>query len=149
VTPSALCISTFVAALLGSFLPFGSTELVVLSAAALMPPHFLLPLAVGAALGQMIAKSVLYFAGRGLVRLPGGRFARAAQGLQAHASCRNTSTLVLLVSATTGFPPFYLLTIAAGSVRVPFARFLTVGLCGRLIRFAFLVGVPHALKSAL
>lgn len=148
--PAAICLSTFLASLGGSFLPVGGTEMIVLSAGALLPPHLLLPLALSAAVGQMFAKSVVYFAGRGLLRLPRGRFADRLQDVLARAQrWQNTSSLCLLGSASLGLPPFYLVSIAAGTLRVPFARFFAIGLCGRVLRFVVLVGLPHALKSAL
>src|SRR5262245_38771239 len=98
----------------------------------------------------MIAKSVVYFGGRGLVELPRGRFANRTHDLLARANrWPNTNTLFLLCSAATGVPPFYVITIAAGTLRVPFARFFAVGLAGRIIRFAVLVALPQTLKAAV
>ena len=149
-SPASICISTFLASLAGSFLPFGSTEVMVVSAAALTPPQLMLPLALLAAAGQMVAKAAVYVAGRGIQRLPQGRFANRIQELAQRAQrWRNTSSLCLLSSAAIGLPPFYLVSIAAGTLRVPFGRFLLLGLCGRVLRFAVLTGLPHVLKSAL
>lgn len=57
--------------------------------------------------------------------------------------------MVLFASAFTGFPPFYLTSIASGAVRLPFSRFLVIGFAGRLLRFGALVMVPQALKVVL
>lgn len=82
-----LCLTTFVACLVGSFVPLVNTEIVVLAAAAAVPPGLLLPLAVIAAVAQMGGKSVLYLAGGGMLRLPVNRLTRrlhdsAAAGAQ-------------------------------------------------------------------
>jgi membrane protein DedA with SNARE-associated domain len=51
----------------------------------------------------------------------------------------------VFASATAGWPPFYLVSLAAGSLRYSLARFVLVGGSGRLIRFAVLVAVSRFL----
>ena len=46
------------------------------------------------------------------------------------------------ISAFTGLPPFYLVSVAAPALGVPFRTFLAVGLAGRLLRFGVLVALP-------
>jgi membrane protein YqaA with SNARE-associated domain len=142
----AICLSTFLGCLIGSFVPLVNTELVVLGAAAAAPPALLLPLILIAATTQMAAKSVLYFAGGGLLRVSWSR--RLSAALERGRGTQRSGSLFLFVSALTGFPPFYLVSIASGAMRVPFARFLIIGMAGRTIRFIAVVMLPHFLKSA-
>ncbi len=147
-SPLAFCVSTFVGCLIGSFIPVVNTELVVLSAAALAPPGMIVPIILIAVGTQMFAKSVLYFAGTGMLRLPPGRYTARFQAALARAETwQKTGSLFLFASASIGFPPFYLTSVASGVIRVPFARFFVIGFAGRLLRFSTLVMLPHALRS--
>jgi membrane protein YqaA with SNARE-associated domain len=42
------------------------------------------------------------------------------------------------VSAFAGFPPFYVMSMAAGTMRISFAAFLVVGGLARFAHFALL-----------
>jgi len=42
-----------------------------------------------------------------------------------------------------GFPPFYIVSVVAGALRMSFAAFLTVGGLGRLAHFGLLAAAPH------
>jgi membrane protein YqaA with SNARE-associated domain len=103
--------------------------------------------AFAAALGQMAAKSVLYLAGRGLLRLPlRARWARrvAAATARLRDAPSGTATVVW-ASAFTGIPPFYAISVAAGALRVRFPFFLGAGLVGRFTRFALVFALPRFL----
>jgi membrane protein YqaA with SNARE-associated domain len=140
--------STFVGCLLGSFVPLVNTELVVLGAIAIAPAELTIPIVLIAVITQMGAKSVLFCAGGGLLRLRPGKYsARLHAALQRAQACQKSGSLFLFASATIGFPPFYLTSVASGAMRVPFGRFLAIGFAGRLIRFSALVMVPYALKA--
>jgi membrane protein YqaA with SNARE-associated domain len=146
-SPAAICASTFVACLIGSFIPLVNTELVVLSAVAIAPSSLTIPIVLIAVFTQMSAKSVLYGAGSGLLRIPNGRHtAKLHAALQRAQTWQKSGSLFLFASATTGFPPFYLTSVASGAIRVPFARFFAIGLLGRLLRFSALVFIPWVLK---
>ena len=43
---------------------------------------------------------------------------------------------MLFASASTGFPPFYVVSVASGALHIQFRRFLLIGFLGRTIRFA-------------
>jgi membrane protein YqaA with SNARE-associated domain len=53
----------------------------------------------------------------------------------------------VFVSASTGFPPFYGVSILAGTLRIPFPIFFFPGTVGRLIRFALMVLFPQVFKD--
>ena len=52
------------------------------------------------------------------------------------------TTALVFVSAVVGFPPFFLVSIAAGAGRMAFAGFVTAGTIGRLIHFGAIAAVP-------
>jgi membrane protein YqaA with SNARE-associated domain len=145
-----LLLSTFAGCLLGSFVPLVNTELVVLGAAAVAPAHLMVPLILVASLSQMIGKSCLYYAGAGLLRLPPGHWSakleKATAGAERFAA---GSTTLLFASAATGFPPFYLTSVASGVVHLDFRRFLIVGLIGRTLRFTAVVLAPQIIRMVL
>ena len=55
-------------------------------------------------------------------------------------------TGVILLSAGVGLPPFYVVSIACGLLRIPFMQFFVLGLIGRLARFGVIVLAPQLLK---
>jgi membrane protein YqaA with SNARE-associated domain len=121
----------------GGLLPWMNTEAAVVAAALLLPPPLVPVLVVGAALAQVAAKGALY----GIARwAPRGLPRKARAGLErASALARGRSlTVTVLTSSTVGVPPFYLVTLACGTVAAPFASFLTAALVGTAVRYALL-----------
>ena len=110
----------------------------------------LVALVIVATAGQMVGKSVLYWTSRETTCLPSPPIASALERwrrrLVTHPS--NAVTLVL-VSSIVGIPPFYLVTMAAGTLRVDFGRFFAAGTVGRLVRFGALALVPHLVRRAV
>ena len=126
--------------LVGSALfPWMNSEIIMLSLAALVPspPGQVLLVLLGTA-GQMTGNSILYWAGRGVVRFP--RMQQKLESWRQKLSHRQLGGMaVLFLSSTFGVPPFYPMSLLAGSLRIPFARFLLVGMCGRFLRYGALV----------
>ena len=134
--------------IVSALIPLVNAELVLLGAVAYAPREMALPLAGAAALGQMVGKVVMYFVGRGALRLPGARvqsvMARAEAKLQARQGMENA---VYCASAFLGIPPYYLVAVTSGMVHYPLPRFIVLGLLGRFARFAALVSIPGLLRS--
>jgi membrane protein YqaA with SNARE-associated domain len=124
--------------LVGGFLPWVNTEAAVVGAALVLPAPFVPLLVVGAALAQVLTKGTLY----GLARwAPQGmpQRARAQIGRLSGLARRNRyPALTILASSTVGVPPFYLVTLASGTVAVPFGAFLAAAFVGSFIRYAVL-----------
>jgi membrane protein YqaA with SNARE-associated domain len=104
-------------------------------------------LALAAALGQMAAKTLYYYAGRGAVRLR--RLARHAERLEAMRrrleARRRSRAALLLASSFVGLPPFMVVSATAGALRIPLATFLVCGTIGRYARFALVLAAPGAI----
>jgi membrane protein YqaA with SNARE-associated domain len=84
-----------------------------------------------------------------LVRMPRGRFSAKLEATLARAhSCRGANSAVLFASASTGFPPFYVMSVASGALNVGFKRFVILGFLGRTLRFTALVMLPYLIKTA-
>lgn len=104
-----------------------------------------LVLAVLGAIGQMAGKMVFFLAGAGVVssRLtrrsgrPRGRWAARMERVQGWCERRwYGPVLVVGVSAVVGLPPFAVVCVLAGTLRMRWWVFLSLGLVGRSIRFA-------------
>jgi membrane protein YqaA with SNARE-associated domain len=144
------CGGSFAVGLVSGLVPALNTEAYLLMIVALAPRGVVVPAVVFVTLGQMLAKALLYLAGSGAL---GSRFLSARgerlAGLERRlASMRTGAAAVLFSSALTGIPPFYLVSVAAGSLRYSLARFLLVGGSGRLLRFAAIVALPGLLGAA-
>jgi membrane protein DedA with SNARE-associated domain len=135
----------FPLALVSALVPWVNAELIMLSAVPLAKSPQRLGLLVGViTLGQMTGKTVMYWSARRAKRPPLPRLEALLARWNAYCHRRRgASSGVMLLSAVFGFPPFYLVSIAAGILGVAFGRFLAIGIAGRLIHFGTIAFVPH------
>jgi membrane protein YqaA with SNARE-associated domain len=141
-------LTTFGVCVVSALVPFVNAEVYLIAASALLPSTHAVALIVAATFGQMFGKVFMYYAGRGVVRLPGERFQRMLARAESRLSARpGAQGLVIFSSATLGLPPFYLVSIAAGMLKVGLAWFLLLGLGGRFLRFAVVVLLPQVARA--
>ena len=131
-------------AVVSSLVPLVNAELLLMGLA-LASPRAAPLLVVVMAAGQMVGKSVLFLGGGRLTRAHPRIPARALAPGWPHAPGRAP---LIGISAFTGLPPFYLVSIAAPALGVSFRTFLAVGLAGRLLRFGALVALPQLLAHS-
>jgi membrane protein YqaA with SNARE-associated domain len=137
--------SVFGLAYASALVPLVNAEALVIGYAALAGPGYAQALIVAAvvAAGQMLGKCTLYFVGRGAGKIPsqrqqkiidrwGERFQRSPHAVM----------LFVFVSAFSGFPPFYAISVLSGAFRVNLVAFFVVGLAGRFLRFGILALFP-------
>lgn len=131
----------FVLAIVSAIFPWVNAEIIVLSLPAVAKSQVdLVVLVLVAAAGQMAGKCAVYWGSRTGLRLPTGRIAAVLARWRTRVAARPRSPLALvLLSSTVGIPPFYLMTMVAGALKVNFLEYLLVGTCGRLLRFSALV----------
>lgn len=146
---SGLFATTFVLCFLSGFVPIVNAEVWLLSASAASSPAAATALIVASTLGQMASKVIVYFAGRGVLKLPLNqryekKLAEVQERMEKH---RSREGLLIFTSGVTGLPPFYVVSIAAGLLKFDVFRFFTLGSLGRLIRFAALVAFPQVAKA--
>ena len=128
-------IGAFGMCLLSGLFPWINSELVVIAAAALLPPELLPPLVLFATAGQMLGKTTIFAIARSTPhRLPKGarKFLDRAAAL---GRSKNKMTAALVASAVFGVPPFYLMTLAAGTLGVSLRVFVAAGAAGTLLRY--------------
>ncbi|WP_020015272.1 hypothetical protein [Promicromonospora sukumoe] len=100
-------------------------------------------LAAVAAVGQVTGKLLWYWAGAGTTRLPWLRSKLESPRIEAAMTRWRGRTegrpvytgLVLLASAFAGLPPFMVMSVVAGVLRVRMWLFVGTGLVGRFLRF--------------
>lgn len=125
----------------------------ILVVAVTQAPDVMWVLIAAATIGQMLGKILWYWGGMHLDRAPW--VARHFEKPKAQASLAKWheraegrpwfTAGLLFVSASTGFPPYALTAVLAGTLRVPFATFLVTGLLGRGLRFWAVVGGTSSL----
>ena len=134
--------------LLSALVPLVNIEVYLAARGAVASVQGLWGLALMAALGQMVGKVVWYYIGASSLRWPWVRrkmeTPRALERLErwrerTHARPVIAGALVL-VSAFSGFPPFAVVAVVAGQLRMSLVLFFALGLAGRWLRFAAVLG---------
>lgn len=132
-------LATLLFSLAGSCVPFLNIEAFLIAVATALPRTSTLILAAAAALGQMAGKWLVYLAGAGLLRLRRRGEARARDIAARLARAPRGPAALVLVSALTGLPPLYAVSVAAGALRVRLGAFLSAVAGGAFLRFAVLL----------
>ncbi len=141
---------TFLFCALSGVIPVMNSELFMLYLGSTASRSQFPALIILAAVGQMSAKVVLYYAGRGVLKLPLGRGQAKIEALRARLSKSGKATGgVTFVSALTGLPSFYAISVIAGTLGWPLSRFLAWGVAGRILRFSVLLFLPGIVKGIL
>ena len=130
-----ILIGAFVSCLLSGVFPWIAGEVVVLGAAILLPPEALPALVLFSSAGQVIGKLAVYGIARWAPhQLPeGGR--RVLDRASSLGRSRKAMSVTILTSAAVSLPPFYLTTLACGTVGVPVKVFAAAGFGGTLLRY--------------
>ena len=142
---SLMYATCFGLSIVSALVPWVNSEALLLSLSVFSrSPLQLTVLVLLASAGQMAGKCVLYWAGRGLIPLRAGRFSKALDSWKDRfARSASNPMWLVFISAVSGIPPFYVITLLAGSVRLRFSYFIAVGACGRLVHFGILALVPQ------
>lgn len=130
--------------------PWINAEIIVLalpSVAANKMTLFLLVLVATA--GQMTGKCVVYWLGRRGNRVLSTRAGKALSKWRGRLETRpSRAAILVLFSSLVGLPPFYVITLLAGALKMNFPLYLSLGTAGRLVRFGLLVMLPQLAISS-
>lgn len=141
-------LSTLLISIASGFVPFINSELFLIVVTLSAGRMDILPVAAVAALGQMIAKVIMYLSGRGIFKVTFKKYEEKVDAMMKKLhQWENKLDLILFLSAFVGFPPFYVLTVALGAARHHFIRFIVVGFAGRLLRFVLIMLFPQYFKQ--
>jgi membrane protein YqaA with SNARE-associated domain len=105
-------------------------------------------LGLAAGFGQMVGKVVWYYLGASSLQWGWVRRRMETPKAQARLETWRTRTherpvvagALVFVSAFSGFPPFAILAVLAGQLRMQLALFFGLGLAGRWLRFTAVLG---------
>jgi membrane protein DedA with SNARE-associated domain len=125
-------------AIVSAVVPWVNAELLMLSASPLAGSGLeICALVLAVSAGQMTGKAAAYWVSRRSAPAHPPRLRRAIERWRDRFERRPSSALVItFVSALVGVPPLFVVSIAAGALRVAFGRFMAVGSAGRLLHFA-------------
>lgn len=148
-----LLAATFCYCIASALIPLINAEAYVGAVAATFTGHSIWLVAAAAAGGQMVGKVAYFLIGRNSLRwswvrrkIESPKWQRTFLTWQRRIGGRPwLAAVLLLVSAALGFPPFAVVSVVAGQLRVPLTLFVVVGFVGRLLRFASLLGIIKAL----
>ena len=142
---AGLYFGCFALSIVSALVPWVNGEVLLLSLTAMAhTPFDLVVLVLLASAGQMVGKCFLYWAGRGTLKIPPGRMLSIAASWKERLDRSPAKLLALVfISSAVGIPPFYVITVLAGALRVKFGPFIGIGTCGRLVRFGALVTIPQ------
>ncbi|MEZ4399721.1 MAG: hypothetical protein R3B06_06865 [Kofleriaceae bacterium] len=144
-------LGTFVYCIIAGLVPFVvPAELVLIGLAAKLgaAPAALTAIVVLAASGQMVAKIALFVGARGAIdRASGKRKASIDKARARVEAWREKPLAILFASATFGLPPFYVVSLLAGAMKIRLRVFIILGTVGRLLRFAVVVAIPAYLSA--
>jgi membrane protein YqaA with SNARE-associated domain len=81
--------------------------------------------------------------GLGLFELPRGRWkAKIERARMRLDRWRKRPYVVLAISSCVGLPPFLLVSVAAGALKIGIRTFCAIGVIGRTVRFAVILTLP-------
>ena len=133
---------------LSALVPLVNIEVILAARAAAVATGGLWTLSFAAALGQMFGKVVWYYLGanalnwgwvRRKVETPKAEARLQVWRTRTHERPVVAGGLVFL-SAASGFPPFAIVAVLAGQLRMSLTLFFVLGLLGRWLRFAAVLG---------
>jgi membrane protein YqaA with SNARE-associated domain len=145
-----LLLLTFGFGVVSAIIPIFNMEAYITVVYARSDSHSALALAFIGSLGQNVGKLVWYYLSRGAIDLPILRKRletpkRQAQYERWRGQVEGRpvlSGLLTFVSAAIGFPPFFVMAMVAGTLRMNVVVFFFAGLVGRTLFFwALLLGV--------
>jgi membrane protein YqaA with SNARE-associated domain len=135
---------TFVVAFVSGLFPLVSIELFLFGVGALAGSSTSLPtLVVLAAVGHQLAKTIMYYAGVGLLDRPSSKLAARVAALRTRIERWNRRPLLILTLAGAfGLPPMWLIGFIARPVmRIRFVPFTAITFVTRLVRFGTIAAV--------
>jgi membrane protein YqaA with SNARE-associated domain len=140
-----LALSCFSLSILSALMPWVNGEVLLLSLSAFAPSRYALALLVIlTSAGQMTGKCILYWASRGVIPIKKGRLGKSLNSWKERFERSPSKVMgIVFISALSGIPPFYVITLLSGALRLRFGRFLAVGTIGRLLHFGVLVLIPQ------
>ena len=142
ITHSHLSLITIVTAVcfISGFIPTIGTEIYLALLAIKLQDNQLIPVAIAASVGLMLAKGIIYTMGFGAVKiLPQSQKDKMHALQQKYGKASLGKKSLVFSSALVGLPPLYIVNILCGILKVNFTMFTLMGFLGTFIRFVLVV----------
>ena len=108
INSQGIYVASFLVGIVSGFVPFINTEVYLVLVSTMATKPALWPVAILSAMGQMVAKSVIFYTGRGVLHVRMGKYESKVAAVHVKfARWENKADLLILLSATVGLPPFY------------------------------------------
>ena len=147
-SPLLLCVIAVVFSAVASLVPVSPAEPVLVALALVSPRWLLLPLLLLSTAGHMATKTLIFKGGGHVEKIFKGRhrpmFERTRDRLNGRPGVQR---LTLFASSVFGIPPFYIVTVLCGTLKMPLREWLVIATAGRLIRFGILLYLPQYFKA--
>jgi len=149
-SPTAALLGAFAVGFLFGVIPAGASEVLALGAGAMQPRALVLPLLVMLTAGHVAGKLVWYWIGTQGHRITEPRLRgwidKATLLSHQHSQL---GAGMLASAALVSVPPFHLMVVAAGIVRMPIVTFTITSFVMRLLRFSVVALFPGVVRSFL
>lgn len=140
--------TVYIVCFVSGFVPLVNAEIFLIGIALMTNKEDIVLVTFLAAAGQMTAKTVIYLAGRGAVRLPLGKIEAKITRIQALMHrWQGRTTALLFLSSSVGVPPFYVVSFVAGIGKINILQFCATGFVGRWVRFYVCVLFPQLIQE--
>jgi membrane protein YqaA with SNARE-associated domain len=137
-------VATFVVCFVSGVIPIFHVETYLVAVSALSSTQTVLPLVGIATVAQMLAKSLIYLAGRGVLKFPLKKYEDKMDDVRNRLErWRASPMLFVFLSAAVGIPPFYLVSLLVGTIRYHYPYFVLCGFLGLAMRNAAVIFLPQ------
>ncbi len=143
-----LYLATIIVGVSSALIPFVNIEAYLLFLGYLIKDDRLVFFLLLATLFHMVGKVILYSVGRGTLKLNVFDLEnRVERAKKRYKFLKVGSLWTLWLSALVGLPPFYVVTILAGTLKIKLWQFVSIGFLGRLLRFSIILFLPKLIME--
>ena len=144
-----LVASIFVSCFIDGFVPIHASEAILIGVSISSPgTSRLIFCMLAAATAHLVAKTIFYFTGRGVIHLPLRGFQKKVDELRVkYEAHQNRPAPFLFFSVLTGMPPYTAAAVLCGIFRYSLIRFLLITLSGLMIKYTVVILFPQSIKA--
>lgn len=144
-----LLLSVFLGCFIDGFVPVHGSEAILIGISATSPGGpWLVSVVLVASLAHLIAKTIFYMAGQGVIHLPLQRFQKKIDAIRGKFQEHQKKPVpFLFFSVLTGMPPYTAVAILCGIFKYSFPRFLFITFFGLILKYTIVILFPQSIKS--
>ena len=143
-----LYVGTVLIGFVSGLIPLINMEVFLLIISPTVSKSTWVPVSILSAVSQMLAKSLVFFAGRGIINLSVNKHRKKIKAVhRKFLAWKKRTDILIFVSAFIGIPPLYIVSFVAGTVKLNFASFFIIGLIGRILRFGLILYFPRVVLN--